>query len=72
MYIHIYIIFCRNNNNGIDNIIVQTELAQETKVKLAKPYGNGAHVSVPKEWLGKKIQVTLLYEPSNEKCEEKE
>jgi putative transposon-encoded protein len=34
--------------------------AKESLIKKAKPTGNTAHVTVPKRWIGKEVQVVLL------------
>lgn len=32
---------------------------REIETEVSK-FGNGAHVTVPKDWIGKKVKVTLL------------
>lgn len=34
--------------------------AEESRVKVAKSHGNSGRVSVPKEWIGRDVQVVLL------------
>ncbi len=42
--------------------ITQTEKIQSygSIEKNVKPYGNGAHVNIPKQWLGKRVKVILI------------
>ena len=34
---------------------------REIETEVSK-FGNGAHITVPKEWVGKKVRVTILEE----------
>ena len=38
---------------------------EETIEKEAKPQGNGAHVIVPKRWIGAQLQITRISEPDH-------
>jgi|GEM_PF-2830194 len=37
---------------------------EETIEKEAKPQGNGAHVIVPKDWIGARVKITRVSDPS--------
>lgn len=39
---------------------------EETIEKEAKPQGNGAHVIVPKDWIGAKVKITRVSEPDHD------
>ncbi len=47
---------------GGDFIQVIINNAEESITKEAKAHGNGALVLVPKRWIGRKVQITLLEE----------
>jgi putative transposon-encoded protein len=36
---------------------------EETIEKEAKPQGNGAHVIVPKDWIGARVKITRVSDP---------
>ena len=42
------------------NIQIVIDNAEESLTKIAKAHGNGALVLVPKRWIGRKVQITLL------------
>ena len=46
----------------VDCIRVVIDNAEESITKVAKAHGNGALVLVPKRWIGRKVQITLLEE----------
>ena len=39
---------------------------EETVEKEAKPQGNGAHVIVPKRWIGAQLKITRISEPDHD------
>jgi putative transposon-encoded protein len=39
---------------------------EETIEKEAKPQGNGAHVIVPKRWIGAQLKITRISEPDHD------
>lgn len=40
---------------------IEIDNGKESLTKVAKPFGqNGAHVLVPKSWIGKDVQIVLL------------
>ena len=39
---------------------------EETIKKEVKPQGNGAHVIVPKDWIGAQVKITRVSDPDTE------
>lgn len=39
---------------------------EETIEKEAKPQGNGAHVIVPKDWIGAQVKITRVTDPDHD------
>jgi putative transposon-encoded protein len=49
--------------DGEDLFLIRGE---ETIEKEAKPQGNGAHVLVPKDWIGAQVKITRVTEPDDD------
>jgi putative transposon-encoded protein len=39
---------------------------EETVEKEVKPQGNGAHVIIPKRWIGAQVKITRISEPDHD------
>jgi putative transposon-encoded protein len=39
---------------------------EETVEKEVKPQGNGAHVIIPKRWIGAQVKITRISEPEHD------
>ncbi|QSG08148.1 DUF2080 family transposase-associated protein [Halapricum desulfuricans] len=39
---------------------------EETIEKEVKPQGNGAHIIVPKDWIGAQVKITRISDPDDE------
>jgi putative transposon-encoded protein len=51
---------------GVDDDDLFLIRGEETIEKEAKPQGNGAHVIVPKRWIGAQLKITRISEPDHD------
>ena len=51
---------------AVDDSDVFLIRGEETIEKEVKPQGNGAHVIVPKDWIGAQVKITRITDPDTE------